>query len=144
MFYDTYSDDLRSKEDLLKIIRSTDFKDIFLKNNINNVLIFGSFIREDFNLESDIDIAIVGRIKLSFNDELELTQKLEKILKRNVDLIDINDEKINNLIKIEALNSKFVVLKDNLLDEAINFYDKLYKENKEFWMMMDKEVLGFE
>jgi hypothetical protein len=46
---------------------------------------------------------------------LSLTQKLEELFDRNIDLIDINDENINNLIKISALNSKFVVLKDNLL-----------------------------
>jgi hypothetical protein len=36
---------------------------------------------------------------------------------------------INNLIKISALNSKFIVLKDSLLEEAIFFYDNLCKDN---------------
>lgn len=51
------------------------------------------------------------------------------LLKREIDLIDINDENVNNLIKIEALNSRFVIISDNLLEEARNHYDKLAKEN---------------
>ncbi|MFD3155697.1 nucleotidyltransferase family protein [Haloimpatiens sp. FM7330] len=144
MFENNYVDDLKNKEELLQIVRSDDFKIIFLKNNITNVIIFGSFIRDDFNLDSDIDIAIIGKNKLTFTKELELTQILEEKLKRNVDLIDINDENINNMIKIQALNSKFIIIKDNLLDQAIEYYDRLYKENKEFWYIMDREALGFE
>ncbi|SHH74276.1 nucleotidyltransferase family protein [Clostridium grantii] len=144
MFYEGYTDDLKTKEELLEIIMSEEFKNIFLNNRVSNVIIFGSFTKDDFNEESDIDIAIIGEDKISFSKELELTQILESKLQRNIDLIDINDENISNVIKIAALNSKFIIIRDKLLDEAIDFYDRLYKENEEFWCILDREVLGFE
>lgn len=104
MFYEGYTDDLKTKEELLEIVASEEFKNIFLNNKISNVIIFGSFTKDDFNAESDIDIAIIGEDKISFSKELELTQALEYKLRRNIDLIDINDENINNVIKIAALN----------------------------------------
>lgn len=62
------------------------------------------------------------------------------LLKREIDLIDINDENVNNLIKIEALNSRFVIISDNLLEEARNHYDKLAKENI-VWRRMRLKLL---
>jgi hypothetical protein len=62
--------------------------------------------------------------------------------KSNCKLSDITN--INNLIKIDALNSKFIILKNYLLDEALIFYDNLYNDNEGFWRILDKEVLGIE
>lgn len=134
----------KDKTYILSIVNSQSFKDLFINKGITNVVIFGSLTNGDFTSESDVDIAIISKTPISFNDELILTQKLEELLDREIDLIDINDENINNLIKISALNSKFIVLKDNLLDEAMIFYDNLYKDNEEFWRILDKEVLGIE
>ena len=134
----------KDKTLILNIINSQSFKDLFINKGITNVIIFGSLANRDFTQESDVDIAIISKAPISFNDELILTQKLEELLDRSIDLIDINDENINNVIKISALNSKFIVLKDYLLDEAILFYDNLYKDNEEFWRILDREVLGIE
>jgi len=134
----------KDKTLILSIINSQSFKDLFINKGITNVIIFGSLANRDFTQESDVDIAIISKAPISFNDELILTQKLEELLDRSIDLIDINDENINNVIKISALNSKFIVLKDYLLDEAILFYDNLYKDNEEFWRILDREVLGIE
>ena len=49
-----------SKEDILRLVKSNEFKEIFKRNNIENVIIFGSLTKDDFNEESDIDIAIIG------------------------------------------------------------------------------------
>lgn len=134
----------KDKTYILSIVNSQSFKDLFINKGITNVVIFGSLANGDFTSESDVDIAIISKTPISFNDELILTQKLEELLDREIDLIDINDENINNLIKISALNSKFIVLKDNVLDEAMIFYDNLYKDNEEFWRILDREVLGIE
>lgn len=133
-----------AKNELVAIINSSNFKNLFLDKNITNVIIFGSFTGNEFTDESDIDIAIISYKKLSFSDELELTQALETLLERDIDLIDINDENVNTMVKISALNSKFVVLKDDLLEETFNFYDNLYKENEEFWFCLDRQVLNYE
>ena len=56
--------------------------------------IFGSLTKDDFNEESDIDIAIIGENKISDTVDLNLTLELEDFLGRSIDLIDINDEEI--------------------------------------------------
>ena len=102
-----------SKDEILTLVKSKEFKDIFLKHNIRNVIIFGSLTKDEFNEESDIDI-------------------------------DINDEDIENLIKIEALNSEMIIIKDDKYNEKFNYYDQLFKENIEFWSRLDKVVLDSE
>lgn len=134
----------KDKAVILSIINSENFRSLFINKGITNVIIFGSLADGDFTTESDVDIAIIARNSMNFEEELKLTQKLEELLDREIDLININDENINNPIKISALNSKFIVLKDNLLDEAMTFYDNLCKDNEEFWRILDREVLGIE
>lgn len=133
-----------SKEDVLELIKSDDFRDIFLENNITNVIVFGSLLTKDFNEESDIDIAIISENKISSSLDLSLTLELEDFLGRSIDLIDINDEEISNVIKIEAFNSNMVIIKDEKYDEQYDFYDRLFKENIEFWDRLDKVVLDNE
>lgn len=133
-----------NRDEVLKIIHSDLFKNIFLNNGITNVIIFGSLASGKFNEESDIDIAVISEDKIPFNIELNITLELEELLGRSIDFIDINDESVNNMIKIEALNSREVIIKDNLLDEALELYDKIYKENEEFWYILDKVVLDSE
>ncbi|WP_061994187.1 nucleotidyltransferase domain-containing protein [Clostridium sp. ATCC 25772] len=130
-----------NREEVLRVIYSRSFKDIFLNNNITNVIIFGSLASGEFNEESDVDIAVISHKKIDFNTELKITLEIEEMLGRSIDFIDINDENINNAIKIEALKSKEVVINDNLLEETLEFYDRLYRENEEFWYILDKVVL---
>ncbi|MSR92285.1 nucleotidyltransferase family protein [Inconstantimicrobium porci] len=144
MMFSNIHDNLKSKEEILSIINSDKFKNIFLSNNINNVIIFGSIRNTSFNDESDIDIAVISEKPLDINTELKINLSLEEMLERDVDLIDINDNKVNNVIKIDALNSEIVILSDNLLNITREFYDNLCKENEEFWRILDREVLGIE
>lgn len=130
-----------SKEDILRLVKSNEFKEIFKRNNIENVIIFGSLTKDDFNEESDIDIAIIGDNKISDTVDLNLTLELEDFLGRSIDLIDINDEEIENIIKIEALNSDMVIIKDRIYEETYNYYDNLFRENIEFWNRLDRVVL---
>ena len=133
-----------SKEDVLELIKSDDFRDIFLENNITNVIVFGSLLTKDFNEESDIDIAIISENKISSSLDLSLTLELEDFLGWSIDLIDINDEEISNVIKIEAFNSNMVIIKDEKYDEQYDFYDRLFKENIEFWERLDRVILDNE
>ena len=130
-----------SKEDILRLVKSNEFKEIFKRNNIENVIIFGSLTKDDFNEESDIDIAIIGENKISDTVDLNITLELEDFLGRSIDLIDINDEEIENIIKIEALNSDMVIIKDRIYEETYNYYDNLFRENIEFWNRLDRVVL---
>ena len=40
-----------SKDEILTLVKSKEFKDIFLKHNIRNVIIFGSLTKDEFNEE---------------------------------------------------------------------------------------------
>ena len=120
-----------SKEDILRLVKSNEFKEIFKRNNIENVIIFGSLTKDDFNEEN----------KISDTVDLNLTLELEDFLGRSIDLIDINDEEIENIIKIEALNSDMVIIKDRIYEETYNYYDNLFRENIEFWNRLDRVVL---
>lgn len=131
----------KSKEEILKIIYSDEFKSIFLNNNINNVIVFGSLSKDGFNEESDIDIAVIGDEKIKSSVDLKISLELEELLNRSIDFIDINDDEIDNIIKIEALNSDLVILKDKNYDIEFNKYDQIYKENNEFWSRLDRVVL---
>lgn len=73
--------------------------------------------------------------------DLNLTLELEDFLGRSIDLIDINDEEIENIIKIESLNSDMVIIKDRIYEETYNYYDNLFRENIEFWNRLDRVVL---
>ena len=119
-----------SKDEILTLVKSKEFKDIFLKHNIRNVIIFGSLTKDEFNEESDIDIAIIGDNKISSNLDLNLTLELEDFLERSIDLIDINSE--------------MIIIKDDKYNEKFNYYDQLFKENIEFWSRLDKVVLDSE
>lgn len=134
-------DDIKNKEQILDIISGNEFKDIFLKKHINNVIIFGSLAKGQFTEESDIDIAVIPQTYLSFMDEINIESQLEELLGRNIDIININDESTNELIKIEALNSRFIVMSDDKLQKAQDFYENYCKENEEFWYFLDKAVL---
>ena len=136
--------DDKSKEEVLALVSSQEFKDIFLKYNIDNVIIFGSLSTDKFNEESDIDIAIIVSENISSKLDLTLSLELEDFLGRSIDLIDINDEDIENIIKIEALNSDMVIMKNEKYDEKYVYYDILFKENIEFWNRLDKVVLESE
>ncbi|MFR1906064.1 MAG: type VII toxin-antitoxin system MntA family adenylyltransferase antitoxin [Clostridium neonatale] len=134
-------DDIKNKEQILDIISGNEFKDIFLKKHINNVIIFGSLAKGQFTEESDIDIAVIPQTYLSFMDEINIESQLEELLGRNIDIININDESTNELIKIEALNSRFIVMSDDKLQKALDFYENYCKENEEFRYFLDKAVL---
>lgn len=135
---------LLSKDKLMEIIKSNEFKELFLQYNITNVIVFGSITTDSFNSESDMDIAIISKERLNFTKELKLVQSLENMLIREVDLIDINDNNVNNMIKISALNSELVIISDELLEKSINYYDNLSKENQEFWDRLDRVVMNLE
>ena len=76
----------------LKEIESKILK-YFKEKPIDGIYIFGSASRDELKEESDIDIAILGKIDL--NDRINYSADLEEILKRRVDLIDFHRADLN-------------------------------------------------
>lgn len=141
MLFSGINNDIKSKDEILSIISSEQFKNIFLNKNIQNVIIFGSLSNDNFNEESDIDIAVIPDSEFTFNDEIDIESQLEDLLGREIDIININSDNVNVLIKFEALNSKLIVMKNDTLNTTIDYYENYYKENEEFWYFLDKAVL---
>lgn len=54
------------KSAILQKLKSDELLQYLNKLSLNNMLVFGSLITEDFNENSDVDIAILGKEKFSF------------------------------------------------------------------------------
>lgn len=77
-----------SKEDILVFLRKNK---ILLKNDfdVDNIMLFGSYARNEATPESDIDILIESKTK-SFDKSYRLKVFLEKNLEKDVDVIYID------------------------------------------------------
>ena len=60
------------------------------KYQINELYLFGSVLRDDFNSSSDIDILVsfAEDVEYSYFDLCDLQEKLEAIFQRKVDIIE--------------------------------------------------------
>lgn len=95
--------------------------------------LFGSFSYQNFNTESDIDIAVFldeKKIKNFFQKRLELIAKLSRLLKKETDVIILNDQ--------HSLFFKYVILKEGKLifernpEKRIDFELKTLNEYFDF------------
>lgn len=100
-----------SKEDLKQKIKEAVEKDP-LKDSIQKVSIFGSYIHGDFKGDSDVDILIefTPRSEIGFFQYFDIQENMEKYLQKKVDLLTP-----------EALSKYF---KDEVLKEAETVYEK--------------------
>ncbi len=93
-----------------------DFQEIIhiLKEQFNcdAIILFGSYARGDQRKDSDVDIAIKSNENITKKQLFEMTEKLEQILKKDVDLIDLNT--ISDSFRYEILmNGKVLYFKDS-------------------------------
>jgi len=74
-----------TKEEILNFLRENKkfFKESF---DVDNIILFGSYARDEATTESDIDILIESKTK-SFKKSYKLKVFLEENLKREVDVI---------------------------------------------------------
>jgi len=72
------------------------------KYHIANITLFGSYARDEYHPNSDIDLIYSLRegAKLSFDKYLEFEAELKKAFDVDVDLV--NEKRLNPLVKIEA------------------------------------------
>lgn len=95
-------------EDIKKIV-----KPIFDEYNVNHVLLFGSYARNEASLVSDIDLCIVDpkirNIKL-----FSLKGDLQKALSKDIDIFQISSIEIDSPIY------------KNIFSEGITIYDSKY------------------
>ena len=86
-----------------------------LQNKIQELAIFGSVLRDDFNPDSDLDFLVVfdPNRKLSLMDLVGIQYQLEDLTGRNVDLIE----------KRSILNSHNWIRRQNILSTAKTIYE---------------------
>ena len=65
--------------EILDKLKSKELKNYLSKLDINNALVFGSIITDNFNEESDVDIAILGTSKLTIKEILKLDRKSTRL-----------------------------------------------------------------
>lgn len=82
------------------------------KFNCDAIILFGSYSRGDQRADSDIDISIKSNRDISKQEIFEMTGELEQILKKDVDLVDL--DAISDSFRYEILmNGKVLYCKDS-------------------------------
>ncbi|MGK0466981.1 nucleotidyltransferase family protein [Clostridium sp.] len=135
----------KSQSEILDRLNSEEFKNYLKTMNLNNVLVFGSLLRDDFSEQSDVDIAILAENKVKIKGILGLELYLEDIFERNIDVVDLNSDNLDIFIKINILNSsKSVYSSDqNLsLEELVENLDWYFKENENFFRYRRRDLIS--
>ncbi len=87
------------------------------KNQILELSLFGSILREDFNENSDIDILVVfdsnPKTPLSLMDLVKIQYELEDLIQRKIDLIE----------KRSIIDSHNWIRRQNILNTAQIIYE---------------------
>ena len=77
---------VKNKQDIIKILKKNHNK---LNNfGVKRLGLFGSFVRDTANFNSDIDILVIfNDSQKNFNNFMELSFFLEDLLERKIDLV---------------------------------------------------------
>lgn len=108
-------------EEKIKLINTT----ILNKVQCEAIVLFGSYSRGTQSNESDIDIAIKPEKEISKKDLFYLSQELEDIIKKDIDLVNLDN--INDSFRYEILiNGKTIFCKDEFKFEMYKL--DMYRE----------------
>ncbi|MEI6132797.1 MAG: nucleotidyltransferase family protein [Bacteroidales bacterium] len=88
-----------NKENIVNILKANKL-DLLARYHLKSIGIFGSFTREDFKDDSDIDILIDYEQPIGI-EFIDLAEELEKILNLKVDLVSKNGIKPKYLEEIQ-------------------------------------------
>lgn len=127
---------MMSNKDIIRVIY-----DITDRSDIDACYIFGSFLTDRFTNESDIDIALIGDIKLE--DLLYLEAVIEKAIGISVDLVKIEDLPMHIQLSIISRDKKIRFKEDEVTLTYLNELEQWYKNEYPFWLKMQNQ-LGYE
>lgn len=133
------------KNSIMNKLKSEEVAVFISKYGISSMLTFGSFNSDNFTQESDIDIAIIGKDKINLDWVLEIELFLEKLLNREIDIIDLRSKNLNIFVKINILNEgKIIYYNDGNynLEKFKDATDRIYKENENFFWFRRRDVLS--
>lgn len=127
---------MMSNKEIIRVIHH-----ITNRDDIDACYIFGSFLTDRFTEESDIDIALIGDIKLE--DLLYLESTIEEALSRPIDLVKIEDLPMYIQLSIISRDKKVIFKENEVTINYLNCLDMWYKNEYPFWLKMQRE-LGYE
>lgn len=130
---------------ILEKLKSDEFKAKAKELNLKTALIFGSVITDEFNEESDVDLAILSEEKLKLSKILNLELFLEDLLGREIDVVDLNSDNLDIFIKINILNTGKTIYTsddDNALASLIDKVEWYYRENETFFSFRKRDLLS--
>lgn len=127
---------MMSNKDIIRVIY-----DMTNRIDIDACYIFGSFLTDRFTNESDIDIALIGDIKLE--DLLYLETGIKKAIGRSIDLVKIEDLPMYIQLSIISRDKKIVFKENEATLIYLNELEEWYKNEYPFWMKMQNQ-LGYE
>jgi len=134
---------LLDRDTILDKLKSKEFTGFIEKFKVSNVMLFGSVLTEEFNDESDVDIAILGESDILLDNILDMELYLEDFLHRNIDVIDLRSKTLDMFIRINILNSSEVVYSTNpkALEKYSDEVEWNYRENENFIYFRKVDVL---
>lgn len=133
------------KIEIIEKLKSKEVIDFIDKYDITTIIMFGSITNNEFNQESDIDLALLANSQIALDNILEIELFLEEFTNRQIDVLDLKCEILDLFIKINVLNTgKVIYTKDNgkSLGILYNETDKIYKENENFIHFRKVDVLS--
>ena len=84
--------------------------DIFRRNNVRRIALFGSFAREDAGPESDIDMLVTFSGRVGLLALVKLERELSEELDRKIDLLTENS--ISPYLKDQILREQKVIYEE--------------------------------
>lgn len=111
---------------------------------LEEVLLFGSILTEDFHEASDVDIAVIGKGKLGLKKILDIELAFEELLGRQIDVVDMRDVQVDIFLKVHILNTGeclFATDKGSNLEQFIDEVDAYYRRNRHYFELRRRDVL---
>lgn len=97
--------------DLLKTQPWIEVKSLLLAEGIHTAILFGSMSTGSARSDSDVDLAVGGLDSSDFEKRKKIIASLEKILRRSIDLVDL--ETAHGLILSRILRSPLFILHED-------------------------------
>ena len=134
-----------SKDEIINKLYGEELKKNFNKIDIKSAIVFGSLITEEFNEESDVDIAILGDSQMDIKSILKLELFLEDLVERSIDVIDLKNSNLDIFIKIDVLNTGMSIYTTDENESLENFKESIdwyYNENKYYFECRKRDLLS--
>lgn len=100
-----------SKKEIIQVLKKDE--EYLRKNNIETLILFGSFTREEQRIDSDIDLLVTFSDGISYIDKCNIIQRMKEEykskFKRYVDITELTNLVLDNYVK--ELQEYYIIIK---------------------------------